>query len=42
MSNIKNIINNSFKFNPVKILAPIGKEKCDSGWFAAKLLKEYG
>lgn len=39
---IKNIINNSFKFNPVKILAPIGKEKCDSGWFAAKLLKEYG
>ncbi len=24
------------------ILAPIGKEKCDSGWFAAKLLKNMG
>ena len=24
------------------ILAPIGKEKCDSGWFAAKLLKDMG
>ena len=39
---IKNIINNSFKFNPYIIVAPIGKDKCDSGWFAAKLLKEYG
>lgn len=24
------------------ILAPIGKEKCDSAWFAAKLLKDMG
>ncbi len=39
---IKNIVNNSFKFNPVKIVAPIGKEKCDSGWFAAQVLREYG
>ena len=39
---IKNIVNNSFKFRPVKIVAPIGKEKCDSGWFAAQVLREYG
>lgn len=39
---IKNIINNSFKFRPNKIIAPIGKEKCDSGWFAAQVLREYG
>lgn len=39
---IKNIVNNSFKYNPVKIVAPIGKEKCDSGWFAAQVLREYG
>lgn len=39
---IKNIVNNSFKFRPVKIAAPIGKEKCDSGWFAAQVLREYG
>lgn len=38
---IKNIVNNSFKFRPVKIVAPIGKEKCDSGWFAAQVLREY-
>lgn len=39
---IKNIINNSFKFNPKIIVAPIGKDKCDSGWFAAQILKDYG
>ena len=39
---IKNIINNSFEINPVKIIAPIGKDKCDSGWFAAQLLKDNG
>lgn len=39
---IKNIVNNSFKFRPVRIVAPIGKEKCDSGWFAAQVLREYG
>lgn len=39
---IKNIINNSFEINPIKIIAPIGKDKCDSGWFAAQLLKDFG
>ncbi len=39
---IKNIINNSFHYNPIKIVAPIGKDKCDSGWFAAQLLKDNG
>lgn len=39
---IKNIINNSIELNPVKIIAPIGKDKCDSGWFAAKVLKDLG
>lgn len=39
---IKNIINNSFAVNPMKILAPVGKDKCDSGWFAAQLLKDFG
>jgi hypothetical protein len=41
---IKNIVNNAFflKNNIYKILAPIGKEKCDSGWFASALLKNFG
>ena len=39
---VKNIINNTVKLNPKKIIAPIGKDKCDSGWFAAKLLKDLG
>ncbi len=39
---VKNIINNTVKLNPEKIIAPIGKDKCDSGWFAAKLLKDLG
>lgn len=41
---IKQIINNSlyFKNELIKIVAPIGKDKCDSGWFAAKLLKDMG
>jgi len=39
---IKNIINNTFAIKPKLIVAPIGKDKCDSGWFAAKLLKEFG
>ena len=37
---IKNIINNSVHFKPDLIIAAIGKDKCDSGWFAAKLLKD--
>ena len=41
---IKQIINNSiyYKDDIIKIIAPIGKDKCDSGWFAAKLLKDMG
>ena len=39
---IKNIINNAFEIKPQKILAPIGKDKCDSGWFAAQVLKDKG
>ena len=41
---IKQIINNSvyFKDDIIKIVAPIGKDKCDSGWFAAQLLKDMG
>ena len=41
---IKNIFNNAmFLKDKIKlIVAPIGKDKCDSGWFAAKLLKDLG
>ena len=39
---IKNIIDNSFYLKPDLILAPIGKDKCDSGWFASKILSELG
>mgnify|MGYP007101850689 CR=1 FL=1 len=39
---IKNIINNSLEIKPIKIVAPIGKDKCDSGWFASQILKDYG
>ena len=41
---IKNIINNAFflKNKLVKILAPIGKDKCDSGYFVSEILKEKG
>ncbi len=41
---IKQIINNSlyYKDKIIKIIAPIGKDKCDSGWFAAQLLKDMG
>ncbi len=41
---VKNIINNSFhlKNDLVVILAPIGKDKCDSGWFAYEILKDLG
>ena len=39
---IKNIINAAFKYKDelIIILAPIGKDKCDSGWFAYELLKD--
>lgn len=39
---ITNIINNSIAIKPDIIVAPIGKDKCDGGWFAAKLLKDMG
>ena len=39
---IKNIINNVFYIDPVIIAAPIGKDKCDSGWYTARILKDMG
>ncbi len=41
---IKNIFDNAFylKDELIIILAPIGKDKCDSGFFASELLKDYG
>lgn len=41
---IKQIINNAIYYRDelITIAAPIGKDKCDSGWFAAKLLKDMG
>ncbi len=41
---IKNIINNAFflKDKIIKILSPIGKDKCDSGFFVSEILKQEG
>ena len=39
---IKNIIDNTLYLKPDLILAPIGKDKCDSGWFASKVLMDMG
>lgn len=39
---IKNIIDNAFYLKPELIIAPIGKDKCDSGWFASKVLMDLG
>ena len=39
---IKNIVNNAIAIKPLKIIAPIGKDKCDSGWFVAKVLSDLG
>lgn len=41
---VKNIINNALylKNSLTVILAPIGKDKCDSGWFASEVLKDLG
>jgi len=39
---IRNIIDNTLFLKPDLILAPIGKDKCDSGWFASKILKDMG
>ena len=41
---IKNIIDCAFHYKNelITILAPIGKDKCDSGWFAYEILKDMG
>ena len=41
---IKNILNNAFylKDRIIAILAPIGKDKCDSAFFISEILKEQG
>lgn len=39
---IRNIIDNAIYLKPDLIVAPIGKDKCDSGWFASKILMEKG
>ena len=41
---IKNILNNAFylKNRIIKILAPIGKDKCDSAYFVSEILKKEG
>lgn len=41
---IKNIIDNAIylKDELIAVLAPIGKDKCDSGWFAAAVLEDMG
>ena len=41
---IKNILNNAFylKDRIIKILAPIGKDKCDSAYFISKILSDEG
>ena len=39
---IKNIIDNAMYLKPDIIVATIGKDKCDSGWFASCVLKDLG
>lgn len=39
---IRNIIDNIMYLKPDLIVAPIGKDKCDSGWFASKILMDMG
>lgn len=39
---IRNIIDNALFIKPDLIIAPIGKDKCDSGWFASKILMDMG
>ncbi|MBR1754553.1 hypothetical protein IJ732_06930 [bacterium] len=39
---IKNIIDNAIHLKPDLIVATIGKDKCDSGWFASCILKDLG
>ena len=39
---VRNIIENEIILKPDLIIAPIGKDKCDSGWFASKVLMDMG
>ena len=39
---IRNIIDNTVYLKPDLIVAPIGKDKCDSGWFASRILADMG
>jgi hypothetical protein len=41
---MKNIFDNAFKLKRriIKILAPVGKDKCDAAFFAAQILKDEG
>src|SRR5574344_2980009 len=41
---IKNVVNNAIylKNTILKVVATIGKDKCDSGWFAAQILNDMG
>ena len=39
---IRNIIDNTLYIKPDLIIAPIGKDKCDNGWFASKILNDMG
>lgn len=41
---MKNIINNAFYYKDYLelIVIAVGREKCDSAWFASKVLKDYG
>lgn len=41
---IKNVINNVIylKDKIIKVVATVGKDKCDSGWFAGQVLKDLG
>lgn len=39
---VKNLVDNALAFKPKVILAAVGKEKCDSGFFCAKVLRDIG
>lgn len=39
---IRNIIDNAIYYKPDIIVAAIGKDKCDSGWFVSKILMDMG
>lgn len=39
---IRNIVDNTIYLKPELIVGPIGKDKCDSGWFVSKILSDMG